>query len=950
MHQQQTPHLLMPTSRWASVVRKLRLSLILIAVIGLALIGSSSTMAQGNSTANAISASKQLLSQSITMPNVVALAAGGGIDTIDILPEYLQGFTCALTNDGRVKCWGGNDRGQLGDGTLHGTRYVPVQVNGLNSGVTSLVTGFYHSCAVMNGGAYRWGWNVEGQLGDGTATNRSAPVPVNGLGVGVVALAAGRTHTCALMNTGGVECWGSNSLGQLGDGTKTSRFTPAAVIGPTSGAVGVPVDVPWVAGFQGAAIPSSGGALTTAVLSNTQQAISPARPYTVTVQYTAADRKAAIEQTWALYRRAGDQWVKEASSVVDPVSHTVRASPDRLALWAVLGDTHWVYLPLMARSYQPATATLLTFDAANDTQPALSPDGQTVVFISDRAGQTDVFRAPVTGGQTTNLTQTPLAQEDTPVFSPDGSQIAFASNRSGDWDIYLMDADGGNVRRTIGYTGTDELHPFFTPDGASLLFSSNVISGNWDIYSATLDSASASWSRLTTNPALERFPSISADGQTIAFRSDHDGHIEIYVMGADGSHVRRITSESAFDGYPSIVPDGSGVVFTSQRSGLSQLYATNLSGAGLITLTAQSGWLADTPRLSRDSRQLIYAARSLAGTFDVYLRPYESPLTQIGARGAARMTGRCDWEAGTLALGLAHAYQATGDVDDLARLRNWINGCIPIKSGHIDQVNDGLLGYAALIAYQADHQPQQLAFAQQVADFFMNTAQRAPDGTLLHLPGQTLIWDDTLLGAVPFLIEMSKTSGNSLYLDEAITQTIQHADYLRDPGSGLYHHAAYMTGTLYAPAYWARGNGWIMLADVELLAAMPITHPRRATILNYLQQQAAALRPLQDASGLWHTVVNRPDFYRESSGTALIGYALRHGVRSGWLNAAQFASPADAALIGVWRITAADGSVGGVSGPTSPLIDEDGYNPIGTGELELYGQGASLLLASPIRP
>ncbi len=625
-----------------------------------------------------------------------------------------------------------------------------------------------------------------------------------------------------------------------------------------------------------------------------------------------------------------------------------RVQPPSVPAQSTLVLTPTVYLPLLFSAYQFTPVVRITFDPANDTQPALSPDGQVILFISDRAGQADVFSISSTGGQVITLTQTISAQEDTPVFSPDGSKIAFASNRSGDWDIYLMDANGGNVQRTIGYTGTDELHPFFTPDGTSLLFSSNI-GGNWDIYSATLGSEAVNWTRLTTDPATDRFPSISADGQTIAFRSERDGNSEIYMMSADGSRVRRITNDPAFDGYPSIVPDGSGVVFTSQRNGASQLYATNLSGGGLITLTAQSGWLADTPRLSRDSRRLIYAARSVTGTFDVYLQPFESPLTQIGTRGAISLTAdRCDWEAGMLALGLAHAWQATGDVDELARLRTWINGCIPIKSGHIDQVNDGLLGYAALIAYQADHQPQQLAFAQQVADFMMNTAQRAPDGTLLHLQDQPLIWDDTLLSAVPFLIEMNKVSGNSRYLDEAIAQTIQHAAYLRDPSSGLYHHAAYMTGTLYAPTYWARGNGWALLADVELLSAMPITHPQRATVLDYFQQQAATLKLLQDATGLWHTVVNRPDFYLESSGSALIGYALRQGARAGWLDDAQFAPSAQVTLIGVWSVTASDGLVGEASGPTGPMVFEDWYNLIPKGKLELYGQGAALLLASPL--
>ncbi|MFQ5872838.1 MAG: TolB family protein, partial [Dehalococcoidia bacterium] len=156
----------------------------------------------------------------------------------------------------------------------------------------------------------------------------------------------------------------------------------------------------------------------------------------------------------------------------------------------------------------------LTYDPAEDFEPALSPDGQTVVFISDRAGLPDVFSIPMRGGQPVNLTQSPSAQEDTPVFSPDGLTIAFASDRDGDWNIYLMDTDGANIRPALDdYTGTDELHPAFTPDGLGLVFSSNQTDGNWDIYTAAI--GSSAWTRLTTHPAADRFPNLSADGRTI---------------------------------------------------------------------------------------------------------------------------------------------------------------------------------------------------------------------------------------------------------------------------------------------------------------------------------------------------------------------------------------------------------------------------------------------------
>jgi len=250
------------------------------------------------------------------------------------------------------------------------------------------------------------------------------------------------------------------------------------------------------------------------------------------------------------------------------------------------GDAFQVYLPLVLEAYE---FDRLTYHPANDWQPALSPDGQTVVFISEREGQSDVFSVPLMGGQPVNLTQTPSAQEDTPVFSPDGSTIAFASDRDGDWSIYLMNTDGGNIRPALaGDTGTDELHPSFTPDGLGLAFSSNRAEGNWDIYTAPI--GSSEWTRLTTHPAADRFPTLSADGKTIVFRSERDGNSEIYLMDADGSNLRRLTDDPAFDGYPSIIPDGSGVVFVSDRSGERNVYIINWAGGCQRTAAGVCWW------------------------------------------------------------------------------------------------------------------------------------------------------------------------------------------------------------------------------------------------------------------------------------------------------------------------------------------------------------------------
>lgn len=154
------------------------------------------------------------------LTGVIALVAG-------------EVHTCALVSDGRIACWGGNFTGQLGDGT-NTIRYVPVTVPGISTAI-GIAAGGEQTCALLRGGSVRcWGWNGTGQLGDGTTTTRYAPVPVVGI-ENAVAVSTGWFHSCALLATGEVRCWGDNSSGQIGDGTTSApRLTATGVVGITN--------------------------------------------------------------------------------------------------------------------------------------------------------------------------------------------------------------------------------------------------------------------------------------------------------------------------------------------------------------------------------------------------------------------------------------------------------------------------------------------------------------------------------------------------------------------------------------------------------------------------------------------------------------------------------------------------------------------------------------------
>ncbi len=165
--------------------------------------------------------------------------AVSGITNATAITADQQGV-CALLATGEVDCWGSNSYGELGSGSPDTYSSAPVPVSGITNTTAISAGGTTAGALLATGGVDCWGENANGQLGNGTTTGPDScdytpscsrvPISVSTVPT-ATGVAVGGSTACALPSTGGIDCWGWNGEGQLGDGTTTGSSTPAAVVG-----------------------------------------------------------------------------------------------------------------------------------------------------------------------------------------------------------------------------------------------------------------------------------------------------------------------------------------------------------------------------------------------------------------------------------------------------------------------------------------------------------------------------------------------------------------------------------------------------------------------------------------------------------------------------------------------------------------------------------------------
>lgn len=223
-----------------------------------------------------------------------------------------------------------------------------------------------------------------------------------------------------------------------------------------------------------------------------------------------------------------------------------------------------------------------------DSEPAWSPNSRKIALSSNDGvdlklgGNQNVYVMNANGTGATKITKGQPKYNGAPAWSPDGNKIVFVSDRDGNLEIYLMNADGSDQINLTKSAGLDK-SPAWLPDGSKILFVSER-DGNAEIYLMNLDGSGLK--NLTNRPGNDQSPVWSPDGSKIIFVANENGQSDIYVMNADGSGQTNLTNTAAAnDMTPKWSPDGLQIVFATNRDGNMEIYKMNADGSEQTNLT-----------------------------------------------------------------------------------------------------------------------------------------------------------------------------------------------------------------------------------------------------------------------------------------------------------------------------------------------------------------------------
>jgi rhamnogalacturonyl hydrolase YesR len=323
------------------------------------------------------------------------------------------------------------------------------------------------------------------------------------------------------------------------------------------------------------------------------------------------------------------------------------------------------------------------------------------------------------------------------------------------------------------------------------------------------------------------------------------------------------------------------------------------------------------------------------------------------------------YEMGVVHAGMLKAAQATGDrrfSDFTARHFSFFAARLPYfraqqERFHLDRSNSfarfldprslddaGAMCTAMMRARRAQVGPDLGKQIDVCGEWVAHRQFRLPDGTLARQRPQAVsLWADDMYMGIPALAELGRMTGKQAYFDDAVKNVLQMSGYLFNPQLGVYTHGWNANNPDAPQFYWARANGWAVLAMADLLDVLPKDHPGYPKVLAQLRLALRGIAQLQSGSGLWHQMIDRNDSYLETSASAIFVYVLAHAVNEGWISPVTYGSIAQAGWAGLSTRIGDNGQVEGTCVGTTFASDQVYYYHRPVSAAALHGYGPALL-------
>lgn len=306
-----------------------------------------------------------------------------------------------------------------------------------------------------------------------------------------------------------------------------------------------------------------------------------------------------------------------------------------------------------------------------------------------------------------------------------------------------------------------------------------------------------------------------------------------------------------------------------------------------------------------------------------------------------------EWTQGVGLYGLYQYYNQTNDPDIKEIMEKWFAEQLA-EGTPIKNVNTVCPLLTLAYLYQQNPCSSWLSYLENWTEWVLHEMPRTDYQGLQHInsnrENHQQLWDDTLMMCALPLMKIGKLLNRPELVEEAAYQFLFHTQQLMDKKTGLWFHGWTFDGNHnFANALWARGNCWITVAIpdfIELLDVPPENATRRY-LLQVLERQIKTLAECQDESGLWHTLLDDPSSYLESSATAGFAYGILKAVRKRYISK-DYAVIGEKAIKGLLDNIDESGQLNQVSFGTALGKDLDFYRNIPLTSMP-YGQSMAIL-------